>query len=108
MRRRSGIGARWPQSWRSAPPQWRRNGQTARLLPPDQMNAIINEASGERAMHHRRCSSCLQFVRPPSDIGPLPRERSDGTAGEEYGFTNVTIEDYPAARPGSRRSASCG
>lgn len=37
------------------------------LLSTTQMNAIINEASGERAMHHVLQLVPYQFVRPPSD-----------------------------------------
>ena len=37
------------------------------LLTPEQMNAIINEASGERAMHHLMQLVPYQFVRPPSE-----------------------------------------
>ena len=36
------------------------------LLSPPQMNAIINEASGERAMHHLMQLVPYQFVRPPA------------------------------------------
>src|SRR5262245_66684965 len=37
------------------------------LLSTGQMNAIINEASGERAMHHVLQLVPYQFVRPPSE-----------------------------------------
>src|SRR5262245_49079825 len=37
------------------------------LLSQEQMNAIINEASGERAMHHVLQLVPYQFVRPPSE-----------------------------------------
>ena len=37
------------------------------LLSQQQMNAIINEASGERAMHHVLQLVPYQFVRPPSE-----------------------------------------
>src|SRR5262245_57837630 len=37
------------------------------LLSTEQMNAIINEASGERAMHHVLQLVPYQFVRPPSE-----------------------------------------
>jgi len=67
------------------------------LLNWTQMRAIINEASGERAMHH-----LLEMV-------PYPRVRAkaeyEGTFREsevmarfakEYGFANVEIETFPA------------
>ena len=37
------------------------------LLSDEQMNAIINEASGERALHHVLELVPYQFVRPPSE-----------------------------------------
>jgi len=37
------------------------------LLSQQQMNAIINEASGERAMHHVLQLVPYQFVRPRSE-----------------------------------------
>ena len=37
------------------------------LLSQEQMNAIINEASGERALHHVMELVPYQFVRPPSE-----------------------------------------
>ncbi len=66
------------------------------LLPWDQLRAIINEASGERALHH-----VLELV-------PYPRVRSraeyEGHFREneviarlatEYGFGDVKIESFP-------------
>ena len=37
------------------------------LLSHEQMTAIINEASGERALHHVMELVPYQFVRPPSE-----------------------------------------
>src|SRR2546421_12976941 len=66
------------------------------LLNWDQMRAIINEASGDRAMHH-----ILELV-------PYPRvrDRSEYTGhfresevmerfAKEYGYSNVSIESFP-------------
>ena len=66
------------------------------LLNWDQMRAIINEASGERGMHH-----VLELV-------PYPRVRSRAEYethfresevmarfAKEYGFSSVEIESYP-------------
>ena len=66
------------------------------LLSQEQMNAIINEASGERAMHHVLELVPYQFVRPPSEYQGHFRESEKMAAmAKDYGFTNVTIEDFP-------------
>ncbi|MBI3109943.1 MAG: M28 family peptidase [Ignavibacteriales bacterium] len=66
------------------------------LLPWNEMRAIINEASGERAMHH-----VLELVPYPR---VRPRSEYEGTFREsdvmvkfatEYGFSNVEIESFP-------------
>jgi hypothetical protein len=69
------------------------------LLTTDQMRAIINEASGERALHHVLELVPYQFVRPPSEYQGHFRE-SDVMAAlaKEYGFSNVGIEDYPTGQ----------
>ena len=69
------------------------------LLTTEQMRAIINEASGERAMHHLMDLVPYQFVRPPSEYQGHFRE-SDVLAklAKDYGFTNVGIEDYPTGQ----------
>ena len=74
------------------------------------MRAIINEASGERAMHHVLELVPYQRVRPPSEYqGHFRESEVMARFAKEYGFTNVTIETFPQrARPGSRASASCG
>jgi aminopeptidase YwaD len=69
------------------------------LLSPAQMNAIINEASGERAMHHLLQLVPYQFVRPPSEYqGHFRESEVMARLAKEYGFTNVTIEDYPTGQ----------
>lgn len=69
------------------------------LLSPEQMNAIINEASGERAMHHLMQLVPYQFVRPPSEYqGHFRESEVMAKLAKEYGFTNVTIEDYPTGQ----------
>ena len=69
------------------------------LLTTEQMRAIINEASGERAMHHVLDLVPYQFVRPPSEYQGHFRE-SDVLAklAKDYGFSNVGIEDYPTGQ----------
>src|ERR1700691_2274184 len=66
------------------------------LLSHDQMTAIINEVSGERAMHTVLDLVPYQFVRPPSEYQTHFRE-SEVMAkyAREYGLSNVVIEDYP-------------
>jgi hypothetical protein len=65
------------------------------LLSTQQMNAIINEASGERAMHHVLQLVPYQFVRPPSEYqGHFREAEVMSRLAKEYGYSNVTIEDY--------------
>src|SRR3954453_8193007 len=69
------------------------------LLSQEQMNAIINEASGERAMHHVLQLVPYQFVRPPSEYqGHFRESEVMAKLAKEYGFTNVAIEDYPTGQ----------
>jgi hypothetical protein len=69
------------------------------LLSHEQMNAIINEASGERAMHHVLELVPYQFVRPSSEYQGHFRESEKMAAmAKDYGFTNVTIEDFPTGQ----------
>ncbi len=69
------------------------------LLTQEQMNAIINEASGERAMHHVLQLVPYQFVRPPSEYqGHFRESEVMAKLAKEYGFTNVAIEDYPTGQ----------
>jgi hypothetical protein len=69
------------------------------LLSTEQMNAIINEASGERAMHHVLQLVPYQFVRPPSEYqGHFREAEVMAKLAKEYGFSNVTIEDYPTGQ----------
>src|SRR5689334_10418547 len=69
------------------------------LLSTGQMNAIINEASGERAMHHVLQLVPYQFVRPPSEYqGHFRESEIMAKLAKEYGFSNVAIEDYPTGQ----------
>ena len=66
------------------------------LLSHEQMTAIINEVSGERAMHHVLELVPYQFVRPPSEYhGHFRESEVMAKFAKEYGFSNVVIEDYP-------------
>lgn len=65
------------------------------LLSQQQMTAIINEVSGERAMHHVLELVPYQFVRPPSEYqGHFREAEVIAKMAKEYGFSNVAIEDY--------------
>jgi hypothetical protein len=70
------------------------------LLPAAQMRAIINEASGERALHHVLELVPYQRVRPIAEYQSHFRE-SEVMAqfAKEYGFSNVAIEVFPSPTP---------
>ena len=69
------------------------------LLSHQQMTAIINEVSGERAMHHVLELVPYQFVRPPSEYqGHFRESEVLAKFAREYGFSNVAIEDYPTGQ----------
>jgi aminopeptidase YwaD len=69
------------------------------LLSHEQMNAIINEASGERAFHNVLEQVPYQFVRPPSEYqGHFREAEAVARMAREYGFSNVTIEDFPTGQ----------
>ncbi|MDB4905998.1 MAG: hypothetical protein JWO05_782 [Gemmatimonadetes bacterium] len=65
------------------------------LLTHEQMTAIINEVSGERAMHHLMELVPYQRVRAPEEYnGPYRESRVIADFARQYGFSNVTIETY--------------
>ena len=65
------------------------------LLPQEQMTAIINEVSGERAMHHLLELVPYQRVRNPQEYNGHFRESNVmAQFAKEYGFENVTIESF--------------
>jgi hypothetical protein len=69
------------------------------LLPQQQMTSIINEVSGERAMHHVLELVPYQFVRPPAEYkGHFRESEVMAKFAREYGFSNVAIEDYPTGQ----------
>jgi hypothetical protein len=67
------------------------------LLPWAEMRAIINEASGERAMHHTLELVPYPRVRPRAEYEGYFRE-SEIVAkfAREYGFSDVRIESFPS------------
>ncbi|HJR60631.1 MAG TPA: M28 family peptidase [Vicinamibacterales bacterium] len=67
------------------------------LLSHDQMRSIVNEASGERAMHTLLELVPYQRVRPASEYGgPFRESEVMARRAKEYGFTNVRIETFPS------------
>lgn len=66
------------------------------LLNWDQMRAIINEASGERAMHHLLELVPYPRVRPKSEYeGTFRESEVMARFAREYGYSNVEIESFP-------------
>lgn len=66
------------------------------LLHWDQMRAIINEASGERAMHHVQELVPYPRVRPLSEYQGTFRETDVMVKfAREYGYSNVEVESFP-------------
>src|SRR4051812_5198216 len=69
------------------------------LLSQQEMNAILNEATGERAMRTRLTQAPSQCVRPPSKYkGHFRAAEAVARMAKEYGFSNVAIEDFPTGQ----------
>jgi hypothetical protein len=67
------------------------------LLSHDQMRAIINEASGERAMHHVLELVPYPRIRPISEYqGHFQESEVMARLARDYGFSTVEIESFPA------------
>ncbi|MGR4890732.1 M28 family peptidase [Sphingopyxis sp. LARHCG72] len=67
------------------------------LLPQEQMTAIINEVSGERAMASVLELVPYQRVRPASEYqGSFRETRVVKQLAEEFGFKNVTVDTIGA------------
>ena len=65
------------------------------LLTQEQMTAIINEVSGERAMHHLLELVPYQRVRPVSEYNePFRESRVIEQFAKDYGFSNVKTVVY--------------
>src|SRR5689334_5051329 len=65
------------------------------LLPQSAMTSIINEVSGERAMHHLLELVPYQRVRLPAEYsGPYRESRVIADFAKQYGFANIAIETY--------------
>ncbi|MEO5798479.1 MAG: M28 family peptidase [Gemmatimonadales bacterium] len=65
------------------------------LLSQQAMTAIINEVSGERAMHHVMELVPYQRVRLPEEYSGHYREsRVMADFAKEYGFSNISIEKF--------------
>jgi hypothetical protein len=67
------------------------------LLTQVQMTSIINEVSGERAIHHVEELVPWQRVRPPEEYsGPMHESQVMARLAKEYGFSNVSIVAVPS------------
>jgi len=67
------------------------------LLTWNQMRAIINEASGERAMHHVLELVPYPRVRPASEYQATFRETDVMVEfAKEYGYSSVEVESFPS------------
>jgi len=67
------------------------------LLPWEQMRAIMNEASGERAMHHVLELVPYPRVRPHREYeGHFRESEVMARFAREYGYTDVAIESFPS------------
>ena len=72
------------------------------LLNWRQMRAIIDEASGERAMHHLLELVPYQRVRPASEYkadGHFRESEVMARFAKEYGYSTVEIESFPGGCP---------
>jgi aminopeptidase YwaD len=68
------------------------------FLSWDQMRAIINESSGERAMHHVLELVPYPRVRPRAEYEGIFRESYVMVKyAKEYGFSTVEVESFPSA-----------
>src|SRR5947209_15792407 len=66
------------------------------LLSHEQMRAIINEASGERAMHHLLELVPYPRIRPTSEYqGHFQESEVMARFAKEYGFSTVEIGSFP-------------
>jgi len=67
------------------------------LLSWDQMRAIINETSGDRALHHDLELVPYPRVRPRSEYEGTFRETDVIVRfAKEYGYSNVEVESFPS------------
>ena len=65
------------------------------MLTQEQMTAIINEVSGERAMHHVLELVPYQRVRLPEEYnGPYRESKVIAEFAKQYGFSNISIETF--------------
>lgn len=77
------------------PPLAAQEREDRTLLSQAQMTAIINEVSGERAMHTLMDIVPWQRVRPPEEYnGPYRESRVIADLATRFGFSNVKIETF--------------
>ena len=81
----------------SAPALLAQEREDRTLLSQSQMTQIINEVSGERAMHHLLELVPYQRVRLPEEYGgPYRETRVIADFAKRYGFTNIAVETFGA------------
>ncbi len=81
--------------WPPTPVAQEREDRT--LLSWDEMRAIIDEASGERAMHHILELVPYPRVRPLDEYqGHFRESEVMARFAREYGYTDVEIESFPS------------
>jgi aminopeptidase YwaD len=81
----------------SAPNPTAQEREDRTLLSHEQMRAIINEASGERAMHHVLELVPYPRIRPTSEYtGHFRESEVMASFAKEYGYSTVDIESFPA------------
>src|SRR6187200_2303803 len=68
------------------------------LLPWEQMQSIISEASGDRAMHHVLELVPYPRVRPLTEYtGNFRESEVMARFARDYGYSDVRIESFPTA-----------
>lgn len=81
-------------------PAFGQEAEDRTLLPNEHMRAIVNEASGERAMHHVLELVPYPRVRPATEYENTFRETDVMVRfAKEYGFSNVEVESFPSNNP---------
>src|SRR5262245_52644463 len=76
-----------------------RDREDRTILSHEQMRAVINGASGERAMHHVLELVPYPRIRPTSEYTGHFRESEVMAAfAKDYGYSTVEIESFPAGQ----------
>lgn len=79
----------------AASPLFAQEREDRTLLTQEQMTSIINEVSGERAMHHLLELVPYQRVRPPEEYsGPYRETQVIERFARSYGYSNIKTVVY--------------